>query len=398
MKVFKLPDLGEGLPDATIREWYVSVGDKVEVDQPLVAMETAKALVDIPSPFAGKIEKLFGEVDNTIETGQPLVGFEGETEVEELKDTGTIVGVIEAGDTIFQEPSASIISIIAKKESEKKSIKATPAVRLLAKQLGIDLTSIEPKGAMITTEEVKQAAQIIQIPKDSQTQKVKGDLTPLSPTRRAMVQSMSLSHREVVPVSLMDDADLAAWTVEQDITLRIIRAIEAACESVPIMRAHFDGEAMCYKLNESINIGIAVDTFHGLYVPVLKDVGRQGDSSLRKKINRFKELAQSRSFLPEDLCDATIMLSNFGVFAGRYANPILLPPMVTIIGIGRTRDAVVPVDGKLAIHCILPISVTSDHRLITGGEIARFLKALIKSLEKASADCNFHKNNNPPVE
>ena len=382
MKVFKLPDLGEGLPDATIREWYISIGDEVEVDQPLVAMETAKALVDIPSPFAGKIEKLFGEVDNTIETGQPLIGFKGETEVEALKDTGTIVGVIEAGDTIFQEPSASII---AKKESEKKSIKATPAVRLLAKQLGIDLTSIEPKGAMITTEEVKKAAQIIQTPKDYKTQKMKEDLTPLSPTRRAMVQSMSLSHREVVPVSLMDDADLAAWTVEQDITIRIIRAIEVACELVPIMRAHFDGEAMCYKLNESINIGIAVDTIHGLYVPVLKDVSRQEDSSLRKKINRFKELAKNRSFLLEDLCDATIMLSNFGVFAGRYANPILLPPMVTIIGIGRTRDEVVPVDGKPAIHRMLPISVTSDHRLITGGEIARFLKSLIKSLEKSSA-------------
>ena len=381
MKVFKLPDLGEGLPDATIREWYISVGDEVEVDQPLVAMETAKALVDIPSPYSGKIEKLFGEVDDTIETGQPLIGFKGETEIEELKDPGTIVGAIEAGDMIFQESSASII---AKKESEKKSIKATPAVRLLAKQLGIDLTLIEPKGTMITTEEVKQAAQITKTPKDSKTSKVIGDFTPLSSTRRAMVQSMSLSHREVVPVSLMDDADLSEWTAEQDITLRIIRAIEAACEAVPIMRAHFDGKAMCYKLNESINIGIAVDTTHGLYVPVLQDVSRQEDSSLRKKIDRFKELAQSRSFLPEDLCSATVMLSNFGVFAGRYANPILLPPMVTIVGVGRTRDKVVPVGGKPAIHRMLPLSVTSDHRLITGGEIARFLKTLITSLETAA--------------
>ncbi len=252
---------------------------------------------------------------------------------------------------------------------------------MLAKQLGVDLTKITPKSSLISAEEVKQAAQIT---KTGKTQKIEGELTPLSPVRRAMAQSMSQSHREVVPVSLMDDGDLSAWKGEQDITLRIIRAIEAACQAVPIMNAHFDGETLGYKLNETINIGIAVDTPQGLYVPVLKDVSHQDDTALRNQINRFKELAQSRSFPPEDLRDATIMLSNFGAFAGRYANPILLPPMVTIIGVGRTRDEIVPVDGKPAVHRILPLSVTSDHRVITGGEIAGFLKQLIDSLEKAS--------------
>ncbi|AML48966.1 branched-chain alpha-keto acid dehydrogenase subunit E2 [Coxiella burnetii] len=378
MKVFKLPDLGEGLPDATIREWYIAVGDEVKIDQPLVAMETAKALVDVPSPLAGKIEKLFGEVGDVIETGSPLIGFEGEAETEEPKDTGTVVGAIETSDTVLEESGAGIP---VKKAAEKKNFKATPAVRMLAKQLGVDLTKITPKSSLISAEEVKQAAQIT---KTGKTQKIEGELTPLSPVRRAMAQSMSQSHREVVPVSLMDDGDLSAWKGEQDITLRIIRAIEAACQAVPIMNAHFDGETLGYKLNETINIGIAVDTPQGLYVPVLKDVSHQDDTALRNQINRFKELAQSRSFPPEDLRDATIMLSNFGAFAGRYANPILLPPMVTIIGVGRTRDEIVPVDGKPAVHRILPLSVTSDHRVITGGEIAGFLKQLIDSLEKAS--------------
>ena len=378
MKVFKLPDLGEGLPDATIREWYIGVGDEVKIDQPLVAMETAKALVDIPSPLAGKIEKLFGEVGDVIETGSLLIGFEGEAETEEPKDAGTVVGAIETGNTVLEESGAGIP---VKKVTEKKKIKATPAVRMLAKQLGVDLTTIIPKGSLISAEEVKQAVKITKTLKSS---KIEGELTPLFPVRRAMAQSISQSHREVVPVSLVDDADLSAWKGEQDITLRIIRAIEAACQAVPIMNAHFDGETLGYKLNEAINIGIAVDTPQGLYVPVLKDVSHQDDMALRNQINRFKELAQSRSFPPEDLRDATIMLSNFGAFAGRYANPILLPPMVSIIGVGRTRDEIVPVDGKPAVHRILPLSVTSDHRVITGGEIARFLKQVIDSLEKAS--------------
>ena len=371
MKIFKLPDLGEGLPDAIIREWFIKVGDEVDANQPLLAMETAKALVDVPSPFVGKIEKLYGEAGDTIETGHPLIGFEGEAEESEKpKDTGTVVGVIEASETILQEAVSGISAQLTK----KKVIRATPAVRMLAKQLGVDLSSITPKGSVINAEEVKQAAQL---PVTSKHHKVEGKLTPLSNVRRAMVQSMSQSRRDVVPVSLMDDADLHGWAEKQDITLRLIRAIEAACKEVPIMNAYFDSEAMQYQLNESINIGIAVDTPHGLYVPVLKDIAHRSDAELRQQINLFKEQAQSRSFQPDDLQGTTIMLSNFGTVAGRYANPILLPPIVTIIGVGRIRDEVVPENGNPAIHRMLPLSVTSDHRLINGGEIARFLKVLI---------------------
>ena len=376
MKIFKLPDLGEGLPDAIIREWYIKVGDAVDLDQPLLAMETAKALVDVPSPFVGKIEKLYGETGDTIETGHPLIGFEEEAEGSEKSkdDAGTIVGVIEAGETVLQE---AVFGISAKL-NKKKVIKATPAVRILAKQLGVDLSSITPKGNMINAEEIKEAAQLLVA---SKHYKVKGKFTPLSNIRRAMVQSMSQSHRDVVPVSLMDDADLHSWIGKQDITLRLIRAIEVACKEVPIMNAYFDGEAMRYQLNESINVGIAVDTPHGLYVPVLKDIASINDFELRQKINLFKKQARSRSFPPDDLQGKTIMLSNFGTVAGRYANPILLPPIVTIIGVGRIRDEVVPENGSPAIHKILPLSVTSDHRLINGGEIARFLKVLIVSLK-----------------
>ncbi|WP_100622783.1 dihydrolipoamide acetyltransferase family protein [Candidatus Coxiella mudrowiae] len=378
MKFFKLPDLGEGLPDAIIREWYVKEGEEVAVDQSLVAMETAKALVDVPSPFAGKIEKLFGEPGDIIKTGHSLIGFEGEAEEVTSQDAGTVVGAIETGETVLKEAATGIT---VQKSEERNVVKTTPAVRMLAKQLGVDLSTIKPQGEMITTDEVKQAAQSQKT--SSKSTPIEGGLTPLSNVRRAMVLSMNQSHRDVVPVSLVDDADIQAWEGQQDITIRLIRAIQEGCKEVPIMNAYFDGEGMGYQIKENINIGIAVDTPHGLYIPVLKDVIHREDNELRQQVDRFKEMAQTRSFLSEDLRSATIMLSNFGTFAGRYANPILLPPMVTVIGVGRIRKQVMPENSQLAIHRVLPLSVTSDHRLITGGEIARFLKVLIDSLEKA---------------
>lgn len=380
MKIFKLPDLGEGLPDAIIREWYIKEGEKVSIDQPLVAMETAKALVDVPSPFSGTIEKLFGKQGDTIETGHPLIGFEGEPEEVSQQDTGTIVGKIETSETLLKEEPTGITT----QSKDKKVIKTTPAVRMLAKQLGVNLFTIQPRKGMITADEVKQAAAQLHKNPFFKNTKIKGVLTPLSNIRRAMALSMSQSHRDIVPVTLMDDVDVQSWTNQEDITIRIIRAIQEACKVIPIMNAYFDGEKIAYQIKETINIGIAVDTPDGLYVPVLKDVVHQNDNELRQQIDNFKQMAKTRSFSSENLRNATIMLSNFGTFAGRYANPILLPPMVTIIGVGRIRKQVMPKNDQLAIHKVLPLSVTSDHRLITGGEIARFLKVLIAALEKSS--------------
>lgn len=257
-----------------------------------------------------------------------------------------------------------------------------PVVRMLAKQLGVNLTTIKPKGSAISTEEVKNTiVQINQI--EEIVSHAKEELVELSSVRQAMARDMSQSHQEVVPVSLMDDANVSLWVENGDITIRVIRAIESACKVVSIMNAYFDGKKLRYKLNALINIGIAVDTPQGLYVPVLKDVSRKNNAAIRHQIDRFKELAQNHNFAAKDLHGATIMLSNFGTFAGRYANPILVPPMVTIVGVGRTRNEVVLTkDGKPTVHRILPLSVTSDHRLVTGGEIAKFLRQLIRSLEQ----------------
>ncbi len=355
MIIFNLPDLGEGLPDAIIREWYVKPGDNVTADQPLVSMETAKALVDVPAPCTGEIEKCFGKPGDTIETGQPLVSFVSETAAAESSSKQTAGHGSASGDS--------------------SQIKATPAVRALAKKLGVDLATITTQSERITAAEVEQAA------RHSQNLSAPG-FEALAPVRRAMILSMRESHKRVVPITLSDDADTSAWKEHQDITIRLIRAVVAACQSVPMLNATFDDEKMTYRLNSEINLGIAVDTTHGLYVPIIKNTAAQENSQLREQINRFKQQAQEKSLAQADLHGATITLSNFGAVAGRYGNPIIVPPMVAIVGVGKARDAVVAADGKPAIHRIIPLSITVDHRAVTGGEAARFLKTMMDELAK----------------
>lgn len=373
MKVFNLPDLGEGLPDAEIREWLIKEGDEVKIDQPIVSMETAKALVDVPSPYEGRIVKLYGKEGDIIKTGSPLVGFEMTGEVQEPtrghQDSGTVVGNIEVGDRVLRESATGVEPRLS-----VGAVKITPAVRALARELQVDLSTITPTGphGTITVQDVKQAGE---------KSAVQEGYEQLHGPRRAMAINMAQAHASVVPITLVDDADIQNFSANEDITLRIIRAIIAACKEEPGLNAHFDGKNLAKKVFSEINLGVAVDTNKGLYVPVIKEIGSLSDEKLRSSIEEFKALAKKQEFPREMLHDATITLSNFGVFVGKYANPIVVPPMVAIIGVGKLRDAVVAVKGKVEIHPILPISLTFDHRAITGGEAARFLAALIADLQ-----------------
>lgn len=375
MKIFKLPDLGEGLPDATIRQWHVKEGDLVKKDQPIVAMETAKALVDVPAPFDAKIEKLFGNINDVVETGKPLIGFEGESTEIEKKDTGTVVGKIETSEQIVSSTQFSNTGT-----TSSSTIKATPAVRALAKKLNVDLSKIKHNGVRITAEDVEKAA--IEKPAKPAGKKLDSEnWEPLSNMKRAMVQSMKQSHHDVVPVTVTDDADIHAWVGKQDITVRLIRAIIAACKVQPELNALFDGNAMRINKEKKINLGLALDMPHGLYVPVIKDIENLSDEKIREKIQNFKKQAETKSIAQPDLHGATIVLSNFGAIAGKYANPIILPPTVAIIGVGRISKTVVAEDdGTIAAHRMIPLSLTVDHRAITGGEAVRFLGAMIGAL------------------
>ncbi len=373
MKIFNLPDLGEGLPDAEIREWLVNEGDEVKEDQPIVSMETAKALVDVPSPYAGRITKFHGKPGDIIKTGNPLVEFEQDANevAKQSSDAGTVVGNIEVGQTILKESPIGI----EPRTNLQANIKASPAVRSLAKQLNVDLDKVTPTGpgGSITAQDIKNAG--------NHTRPIDKDYEELHGPRRAMAINMAMAHQAVVPVTLMDDADIHHFSSNEDITFRLIQAMITACLTEPALNAHFNGKNLSRCLFTSVNIGLAVDTAKGLYVPVLKEAQTLSKEKIREEINKFKQQAEKQEFAKDTLQGASITLSNFGVFVGKYANPIVVPPTVAIVAVGKLREQAVAVAGKVEIHRIVPISLTFDHRAITGGEAARFLAAFIKSLE-----------------
>jgi len=363
MKIFKLPDLGEGLQEAEIVTWHVKAGDTVAVDQPLASVETAKAIVDIPSPYAGKIVKLYGNERDVARVGQPLVAFEGGDD-----DTGTVVGKVEVGQKVMADAPTAATPLA-------HGIKATPAVRAMARKLNIDLAMVTPTGAdgMITANDVQRASRIL------------SEIGPqelLRGVRKVMAQSMTLAHAEVASATLMDDADIDSWAAGGNIMLRLIRALVAACRAEPALNAWYDSQAVGRRLLKNVDIGIAVDTPDGLLVPVLRNVEQRSPEDLRKSLTKLIQDTRERKVPPEDLRANTITLSNFGPIAGRYASPIVLPPTVAIVGAGRVRKEVVAIDDKAAVHRVLPLSVTFDHRAVTGGEAGRFMAAMVADLQR----------------
>ena len=368
MNIFNLPDLGEGLPDAEIHEWFVKEGDVVEIDQPLVSMETAKAVVDVPCPQARTIAKIFGKTGDVIKTGEPLVAFTADSAVR--VDKGTVVGNLEESDDVSEDHFVVGVS------TNSTRVKATPVVRMLAKKLGINLSALTGSGehGMITREDVQREADIKSKPAEG--------FEPLRGVRRAMLASMVHSHQEVVPVSIFDEADIECWKEQTDITVRLIHAIAYACKTEPAMNAWFDTAHSARKCFDQVHLGLAMDSDEGLFVPVIHDIASYNDKELRNIINKYKNEVRERAVPPENLKGATITLSNFGKFAGRFASPIIVPPMVAILAVGRLYEGVVSLNGKIEAHRLLPLSLSFDHRAVTGGEATRFLGAVIEALQK----------------
>ncbi|SIT44977.1 Pyruvate/2-oxoglutarate dehydrogenase complex, dihydrolipoamide acyltransferase component [Paraburkholderia piptadeniae] len=370
MKIFKLPDLGEGLQEAEIVEWHVKSGDEVRADQPLLSVETAKAIVDIPSPQSGRIAKLFGQTGDIVHLGAPLVAFEGEGE--DAADAGTVVGHMEVGQHVVQESPAPMTSGVG----AGGVIKAIPAARALARKLDVDLSMVTPSGpeGVITAADVQRVAKIL------------GELGPpevLRGVRRAMAHNMARAQSEVAAATVIDDADIHAWPPRTDVTIRLIRALVAGCRAEPGLNAWFDGHTGRRHVLEKIDLGIAVDLPDGLFVPVLRNVAHRDAADLRGGLDRMRADIRARKIPPEEMRGNTITLSNFGMIAGKYAAPVVVPPTVAILGAGRIHEQVVAAEGVPAVHRILPLSLTFDHRVVTGGEAARFLAATIADLQSA---------------
>ena len=198
-----------------------------------------------------------------------------------------------------------------------------------------------------------------------------------------MARVMQNAHATIVPTSIMDDADIHAWQAGQDITGRLIRSLVVAAQAEPALNAWFDGEKLARRIISHVDIGIAVDTEDGLFVPTMRNCESLTPQQVREEMNVIKDQVKNRSIPPESMKDYTLMLSNFGVYAGRYATPVITPPCVAIVAAGKLRHEVVPVMGGMEAHRTIPLSLTFDHRAVTGGEAARFLAAMIKDLQKS---------------
>ena len=363
-KTFYLPDLGEGLPDATVVEWAVKIGDIIKLDEPLVSMETAKAVVDVPSPFSGKVTKLYGENGDIIITGHALVDITLDASLPQradAEDTGHSHGAPPAAKAAQAEPekpaakaeaSADAGTVVGAMQSSDRvhvesvssagGAKAMPAVRAMAKKLGVDLSRISATGpdGTVTMHDVKQAAanppaaRTVQSPSrpepvaaqptsvpETRTQVQRTTLSAagkpmrtspqsgaslgqpeqLKGVRRNMARVMADAHARVVPTTLCDDADIHAWRAGNDITIRLVRSIVKACQAVPALNAWFDGDSLTRTLHPHVDIGIAVDTDDGLFVPALRNADVLDAGGLRAAVNRLRDAVMNRSLPASEL-------------------------------------------------------------------------------------------------
>ena len=367
MRQFILPDLGEGLEEAEIVTWHVNEGDHVVIDQPLVSVETDKAVVEVPSPWSGRIAHLFGAKGDLVKVGAPLVEIaEGGEE-----DTGTVVGELGRGK---QAPPGTGAPA---EPTRAPTLQVLPAVRALARKLEVDLNLVQATGpgGTITRADVERAAKSLA---------EAGPAEPLRGMRRAMAQRMAAAHAEVARTTVTDEADIDDWRKGEDTTIRLVRAIAAACAAEPSLNVWYNADAGERRVIKRIDLGIAVDTEGGLIVPVLRNVGERDARDLRAGLDRMRADAAARSIPPEELRGATITLSNFGMIGGRFANLVVVPPQAAIVGAGRIDQRVMVHNGQPAARRVLPLSLTFDHRVVTGGEAARFLVVLKSDLERIS--------------
>jgi pyruvate dehydrogenase E2 component (dihydrolipoamide acetyltransferase) len=364
MHQFLLPDLGEGLAEAEIVTWHVTEGDHVVADQPLVSVETDKAVVELPSPRSGRIARLFGSKGDLVTVGAPLVEFAEGPQA----DTGTVVGELghEEAPKMRSGPG---------EPARARPVPVVPAVRALAHKLGVDLNLVQgsgPGGTIARADVERAATSLTEV----------GPAEPLRGMRRAMAQRMMAAHAEVVPASVTEEVDVGDWRMGEDVTIRLVRAIAAASMAEPSLNAWYSAAASERWLAKRVDVGIAVDTEGGLIVPVLRNVGERDARDLRAGLDRMRADAAARSIPAAELRGATITLSNFGMIGGRFANLVIVPPQVAIIGAGRVGERVVVHNGQPAVRRVLPLSLTFDHRVVTGGEAARFLAALTRDLTR----------------
>jgi len=363
-RVFTLPDLGEGLEEAIVSAWLVAEGDTVSLNQPFVEIETAKATVEVPAPFAGRVARLHVAAGETLAVGAPLVTFE----VEEADGTDT-----------------------------RPSVAATPAVRKLAKDLGVDLSMVSGSGpgGRVTREDVERAAGE---PSEGSTHAIALDETedvwhvtmstdveavPLSLTRRAIADRLSevAAIPAVTTFRTVDCMALEAVRADLDVSPLpvVVRALAEVCGDHPMLNAAWDGDRIL--IFREVRVGIAIDTAAGLVVPVISDVGSLGIGEIAAEIARLAEAARSNALTRDDTVGPTIAVTNTGSYGSEFGTPLLNPGHAVTIALGVIEPRALVIDGSVQARPACTLSLTFDHRVLDGATVGRAFGALVELLE-----------------
>jgi pyruvate dehydrogenase E2 component (dihydrolipoamide acetyltransferase) len=350
MSTFHLPDLGEGLSEAEIVAWHVTEGDTVEREQLLISVETAKAVVEIPSPQAGKILKLFAKAGDIVPTGAALVEF----------------AATEAGTTVKQAPE---------KPADAGSVVGTLPHQAAEASGSFVIGRHRHTEARLQQPTVRRAQRAAKENSTNFHEVFEGE--PLHGLRRHMADTMAAAQREVALVTIHDEVEVH-WENGKRPVLRLLEALAHACQKEPGLNAWFDGTQKTRLLHEHVSVALAIDTPAGLVAPVLREVDRTDTAALDRRLHKLKQAALQRKLTHEYLRGATITLSVFGSIGARFATPLVTPPQVAILGAGQIYEAIVP-DKKNGFRkaSLLPLSLSFDHRAVTGCEALRFLHAVM---------------------
>ncbi len=387
MREFNFSDVGEGITEGEIIRWLIKEGDWIKEDQDIVEVETDKALVIIPTPYAGKVVKRHCNEGDLIEVGQVLVSIEEGVEPSVTKrpknnDAGTVVGALaEAERTVPPSP-----------------VQAIPSVRTLAKEMQVDLAGMKGSGpgGRITKEDVETAAGKAPA-KAGRTTDLYGPVekVPLRGMRRTIAKHMAEASKRVADVTILEDADITdlakvrakerKLAEQKGVKLTylpfVVKAVTSALKAHPYLNSTLDDEVEQIILKKYYNIGIAVDTPEGLMVFAISEADQKTILDLAGEIGDLAEKARSRKIDLAKLKGSTFTVTNYGVIGASYGTPIINYPEVAILGIGKIEDKPVVKSGKIVIRRIMPLSLVFDHRVIDGVEAARFLNEVIRYLE-----------------
>ena len=362
---FKLPDLGEGLTEAEVARWLVAEGQEIAEDDPLVEVQTDKATVEIPSPYAGTVLKILVAEGDIAPVGTALVVI---GEPGEKITTAVATGASPPSDTVSQGVS------VASAPSAQR-VQATPVVRRIAQELGVDLARVAGSGpgGRITEDDVRAFAM---------GASAEGRREPLRGVRRVIAEHMARAHREVPPVTWVEECDFEDLPLEH-LLPTVVKACADALVEFPELNARFDGDAILYL--DRYDIGVAVQTEDGLVVPVVREANEKSVAELGTEIAALAECARTGTLGANDLRGSTFTVSSAGKLAGLFQTPIVNHPEVAILSIGRVAPRPVVRDGEIVVRRTGTLAITFDHRVVDGSRAAAFGLAVIARVEAGPA-------------